>query len=279
MTFDGKAFGLEIVTAVKAHVSDVMAPVLSRLDALEKKIAEAPAPKDGKDADLAEVKVMIDEAIAALPPFPDLPEIPELPDIPAMVSEAVAAIPAPQDGKSVTVEELRPLVEESVSKAVSALPGAKDGQPGKDGVGLAGAIIDRSGNLALTLTDGTTRDLGLIIGKDGDPGKPGVNGADGVGFDDMDMVETDDGVFLRFTRGDVIKEWRLPIVRDCGVYKSDETYRIGDGVTWGGSFWIAQDETAEKPDSGKGWRLAVKKGRDGRDGTVKPDNGPPKVKI
>ena len=53
----------------------------------------------------------------------------------------------------------------------------------------------------------------------------------------------------------------------------------GDGTTWGGSFWIAQGETGEKPDTGKGWRLAVKKGRDGRDGTMKPDNGPPKVKI
>lgn len=42
-------------------------------------------------------------------------------------------------------------------------------------------------------------------------------------------------------------------------------YLEGDGVTWGGSFWIAQKDTATKPDGGE-WRLAVKKGRDGKDG-------------
>ena len=44
------------------------------------------------------------------------------------------------------------------------------------------------------------------------------------------------------------------------------TYVRGDAVTWGGSLWIAQKETSAKPDSPEsGFRLAVKKGRDGKD--------------
>lgn len=98
---------------------------------------------------------------------------------------------------------------------------------------------------------------------------PGPRGKDGFGFDDLDMVENERGVFLRFKRGDEMKEFRLPIVTDRGVWK-EGTYRKGDGVTWGGSFWICQvDETSDKPDSGKGFRLAVKKGRDGKDGIIK----------
>jgi hypothetical protein len=75
-----------------------------------------------------------------------------------------------------------------------------------------------------------------------------------------------------------VRQYRLPIVRDLGVWR-EGTYRKGDGVTWGGSFWIAQDETTDKPDGpgGKGWRLAVKKGRDGKDGPGKGPDKPAKV--
>lgn len=96
-----------------------------------------------------------------------------------------------------------------------------------------------------------------------EPGPPGL------GFDDFEMVETDIGVMLRFARGETVKEYRLPVVRDCGIWREGNTYRKGDGVTWGGSFWICQEETSDKPDGSKGWRLAVKKGRDGKDGIVK----------
>jgi hypothetical protein len=38
-----------------------------------------------------------------------------------------------QDGKSVTVEDVAPMIERAVLKAVEALPKAKDGEPGRDG--------------------------------------------------------------------------------------------------------------------------------------------------
>jgi integrin beta 3 len=65
----------------------------------------------------------------------------------------------------------------------------------------------------------------------------------------------------------------FPVVLDRGVYKTGQTYQAGDGVTWAGSFWIAQRETSEKPGEGPtGWRLAVKAGREGKQG-IKGDPG------
>ena len=78
------------------------------------------------------------------------------------------------------------------------------------------------------------------------------------------------GVTLRMTRGDAVKEYRLqlPCIVDRGVYAGDKTYRSGDAVSYGGSLWIAQNDAPQgKPGAPvSDWRLAVKKGRDGRDG-------------
>ena len=52
---------------------------------------------------------------------------------------------------------------------------------------------------------------------------------------------------------------------DAGVWKEGATYAAGDGVTLGGSFFIAQAETTAKPGKSDEWRLAVKRGTDGRD--------------
>jgi hypothetical protein len=231
--FDGKAFGSEMVEIVKRHVAGAMKPLISRIDALEKRAPErgekGEAGADGKDG--------LNGADGALG----------------------------RDGVD--------------GKDGSAGIDGKDGAPGekgidgKDGIGLAGALIDREGRLVVTLTDGTTRDLGPVVGKDGaeglrgSDGKDGRDGADGLGFDDLEVVH--DGVrgfTFRFARGEQVKEFpfTLPVVIDKGVFKDGSEYEPGDGVTWAGSFWIAQEKTAEKPDSGRGWRLAVKRGRDGK---------------
>lgn len=141
------------------------------------------------------------------------------------------------------------------------------GKDGKDGAGIVDGFVSREGHLIATLSDGTTRDFGEIVGKDGEPGK---DGRDGFGFDDMDACVLDDDrtIELSFKRGEEEKaftfKWPTPI--DRGVYKASESYSTGDAVTWGGSLWIAQKETDAKPDTpDSGWRLAVKKGRDGKD--------------
>lgn len=107
------------------------------------------------------------------------------------------------------------------------------------------------------------------------PGPQGEQGLPGICYDDVKVLQEDDGriVIWQFFRGEkLLKEVRhvTATVLDRGVWREGKFFK-GDGVSWGGSFWIAQRETDEKPGEGKsgdnsGWRLAVKRGRDGKDG-------------
>lgn len=133
-------------------------------------------------------------------------------------------------------------------------------------VSVAGALIDRTGSLVLTMSDGSTKSIGPVVGEDGDPGN------DGLGFDDLDVVyDGEKTITLKFTQGERVKEFAftMPVVIDRGVYRDGSEYKAGDGVTWGGSFWIAQKDTSAKPDAGDDWRLSVKRGRDGKNGEMK----------
>lgn len=106
-------------------------------------------------------------------------------------------------------------------------------------------------------------------GKDGQNGIDGKDGADGLGWDDFEEVLEDDRIFVhRYTKGERVKEFRhtLAVPLDRGTWRSESTYVKGDGATFGGSFFIAQRNNPGKPEDGDGWRLAIKRGRDGRDG-------------
>jgi hypothetical protein len=252
-------------------IDDVM-PLIQ--EAANLAVDALPKPRDGepgKSVTIDDVAPLIatevDRAVKALPPAKPgepgqsvtLEEV--APVIQKAVSEAVAAIPKPKDGEdgiSVTVDDVAPLLTELVEKAVSARPVPKDG------VGLAGALIDRQGDLIITLTDGTAKSLGRV------DGRPGI---DGLGFDDL-AVEHDGerGVKLKFSRDGVTKEFGLilPAVIYRGVYEEGRAYERGDTVTWGGSLWHANEETSVKPaDNNKSWTLAVRKGRDGKSEPVK----------
>jgi hypothetical protein len=50
---------------------------------------------------------------------------------------------------------------------IEARPSPVKGDKGDSGVGIAGAVIDRVGGLVLTLSDGSTKDLGQVVGRDG----------------------------------------------------------------------------------------------------------------
>lgn len=161
------------------------------------------------------------------------------------------------------------------------------GDPGRDGIGLTGAVINRSGVLVLTLSDGTVRELDVVVGRDGAPGEPGKDGRDGK--DGKDGLSFEDFVFEPEIRDRTVvltwsngakterREWRLPIILDRGVYRHEAKYEAGDAVSFGGSIWIAQADTDEKPGEGStAWRLAVKHGRPGKDGKdgEKGERGP-----
>jgi integrin beta 3 len=163
------------------------------------------------------------------------------------------------DGKDFDPAEMH----EAIAKAVASIPPAKDGINGKDGE--------------------NGRD-----GRDGLPGVPGINGKDGAngqdgfGLEDFDieMGEDQRTLTVRFVRGDVRieKQVKVATVLDTGVYKADQQYGKGDGVSWGGSFWIAQKDTTDKPGHSPDWRLAVKRGNDGKDAAVEKAPGQVRLK-
>lgn len=271
---DAKAFGEELAGIVKAAT----APLLARIEALEGQVKAVEARPPGftveelaaqVEAAAARAKFHADEAMergfAAQEDglrqiVKECSELydPELPDIPAMVAEAVEeavkSIPAPQDGKD-------------GKDGKDGAPGER-GEPGRDGLDVKDLFRADGGRLVAVMSDGTTKDLGVFVGKDGEPGRDGVDGkdgADGIGFEDMTFETDEHGrVVAKFQRGDVIKSVRLPGIVDRGPFKSGDGYEKGDAVSYGGSLWIAQEPTGDKPEGSKAWRLAVKKGRDAR---------------
>ena len=151
------------------------------------------------------------------------------------------------------------------------------GEAGKDGVGVAGALIDREGALVVTQSDGSVLALGPVVGrdgvdgKDGAPGRDGKDGAPGLGLEDLSVSHDGGrGFVFRMARGDLIKEFpvTVPVMIYRGVFREDQGgYACGDVVTHGGSLWHCDRDTEEKPgDGSKDWTLAAKRGRDGRDG-------------
>jgi hypothetical protein len=161
------------------------------------------------------------------------------------------------DLADVVADAVRP-VKEELAAARAEIAALKEAAP----MGTADALIDRDGNLVLTFTDGRTKSLGLVHGKDGKNGETFT-------LDDFDILPDPDGRTFKFcfTRGEEMHsfEFAFPVVLDRGVWK-EGTYQHGDAVTWAGSLWIAQRDTDAKPDvADSGWRLAVKKGRDGKD--------------
>ncbi|EAV2089793.1 phage gp6-like head-tail connector protein [Salmonella enterica subsp. enterica serovar Johannesburg] len=263
---------------------------LSRLAKQIEEISNAPDP---------DIESMVKAAIAHLPAS----TAPELPDIAAMVSKAVAAIPAPRDGKSVTPEDLQPMIQELVRNAVAEIPAPKDGkdfdpsmlkqlveqavsdavsampaaEPGKDGA---------DGRDALTLEvlpfideeksyprgSYATHNGGLWRAYEKTHGMRGWEClVDGLAS--IDVQQSEQRCFtltVNRTSGAIeTKSFDVPVMIYQGVFKSGQEYLPGDTVTWGGSLWHCDEQTQDKPGEtgSKGWTLAAKRGRDGRDKT------------
>ena len=236
---------VEFGKAMGVIVRDAAAPLLKRIEELEARQAErgeqGPQGERGADAEPVEVSEVVSELLVS-------PELKTVVDL--LVAESIEALPKPQDGKD----------GEQGPQGERGADGTK-GEPGADGVGLAGALIDREGSLVVTLTNGEAKSLGAIVGRDG------ANGKDGADFSEVEFdYDGERGLIIRGKGGEIVK--RLPIPIDRGYWSEGKAFEHGDVTTHDGTVFIALRDTKAKPckENAEDWRIMCRKGRDGKDG-------------
>ncbi|WCM86654.1 phage portal protein [Acidovorax sp. NCPPB 3576] len=246
---------------------DDVAPMLAEL--VTKAVADIPAPKDGKDADPEVVAELVAKAVAAIPLPQDGRSVTADDVAPLVVQEvakAVAEIPRPKDGESLPAEEVQRMVDEAVTKALSAVAVPKDGEPGRDALQLE---LQPEIDLEKSYARGTYARHAGGLWRAFEATK-GLHGWECVVEGIADLRIDQDGreftVVARTSSGaEVSKSIKVAALVDKGVFKAGTDYEAGDGVTWGGSYFIAQKDAPighpGEPGS-NGWRLAVKRGRD-----------------
>lgn len=144
------------------------------------------------------------------------------------------------------------------------------GQPGEkgiDGVGLAGAMLDRDGVLLVTLSNGETKSLGQVVGKDGSDGK------DGISFEsfDLEYLSETHEVCVKASIAGRTKELRYPAggIRPAGYWREGTKAVPGEAWVHGGSLWICMKNTEGKPaTNADAWIIAARAGKDGERGAT-----------
>jgi collagen triple helix repeat protein len=182
-------------------------------------------------------------------------------------------IPAPSytlfDGLGTCLAMARRALDEV--RALARMPGpeGKRGPKGDTGEKGERGESGKAGPAGAAGRDG-------IDGARGQKGEPGRNATDLVLLQEhieerivqvlkaAKVTTADGGRTLLVSLGGVVHEIKTAVVLDAGVW-TERSYAPGDGVTLGGSFFIAQVDTTERPGRSDDWRLAVKRGADGRD--------------
>lgn len=298
MRSDLKALADVVIQAVRATLAPLKTQLREMDDALKvlpatvakdldqrvrAAVAELPPAKDGAPGisvtvnDVAPlVAEEVAKAVAAIPRpkdgAPGTSVTPEdvAPLVAKMVQAAVADIPLPKDGESVPVGEVQRMVDEAVSKAMSAVAPPKDGAPGRDALQLE---LQPAIDLEKTYPRGTYARHAGGLWRAFEATK-GLHGwecvVDGIAHLQIEQDGREFTLVAKTSSGDEVrKSVKVAALVDRGVFKAGTMYEAGDGVTWGGSFFIAQKD-GPRGHPGEpgcdGWRLAVKRGRDGTKG-------------
>jgi integrin beta 3 len=261
--------------------------IVSRVLALVPKPEKGDPGLDGHDADAPDVDAIVARVVAAIPKPKDGQDGKSI-DVEAvvsrvysMVSKDVGLIPVPKDGEdgvSVTVDDVMPLIVREIERRVAAVPLPKDG------TGFTSALIDRAGHLVLTLSDGTTQNVGAVVGKDVDPAdveraihaqlatwpkpKDGQDGHDGLGFDDYDVyLDETRGLVLRLCQGERVKEFVLPSTFYTGDWEPGKEYPPGASFAFDGHTWVVKQKNSAKPEQGSPlWWISSRRGKQGKEG-------------
>jgi len=248
-----------------------LAPMVA--EQVSQAVKDLPAPQNGKDADPEEIAALVAKAVEAIPKPQDgksvTPEDVE-PMLAGLVAKAVDAIPRPKDGEPLPAGEVQRMVDEAVVKALSGVAAPKDGEPGRDALQLE---LQPAIDLDRVYARGTYAKHAGGLWRAFEATK-GLHGwecvVEGIAELRLDQVGREFTLVTRTSSGaEVSKSIKVASLVDKGVFKAGSDYEAGDGVTWGGSFFIAQKDAPcghpGEPGS-DGWRLAVKRGRDSSKG-------------
>ncbi|EQA1580387.1 phage gp6-like head-tail connector protein [Enterobacter hormaechei] len=283
-----KALGEEFGEAIKKLADDFKKALNEMESGLQKQMEEIrQSIPEFQPVDIPDFSKMVADAVSAI----ELPKAPEIPDLSKEIADAVEntvkqsfkSLPKPQDGKSITAEELRPLVEEVVSASLpepidveklaedvaAKIPSPESGADGRDALAIEiEPFIDEK----KSYPRGTyaTHNGGLWRSHEKTYGMRGWECiVDGVSAVDIQQDnERSFSITLERASGALeVKSFDVPVTIYRDVFKAGTEYQPGDTVTWGGSMWHCNEPTTDKPGEtgSKGWTLAVKKGRDLRD--------------
>ncbi|MFK1121615.1 hypothetical protein ACIUXL_24100 [Pseudomonas aeruginosa] len=280
----------QLEKALSAQTIPSADEVAARIDlgALAKSAAEMVPPP--QDADMEALKEHLSELVKSIPAPADGQSV-TVEDVAPLIREevakAVAEVPLAKDGESVTVDDVRPILADLVGKAVADLPPPA---PGKDAdmealrahlgdlvKGIQLPTVPTIDEVAATferrfsdLTLSWERRARETFDKAADRMPIPKDGRDALPLESFDLALGEDGrtVTVKMQAGETLieKSVKIASVIDRGVYSADKSYEQGDGTTYGGCYWIAQkDAPTGVPGGSDDWRLAVKRGRDGRD--------------
>lgn len=243
MSFDPEEFG----RFVAKSVSNKLDPIIKAVAAMETATAKMAETIAGLKAENEALK-------SAISSFPDAE---------AVAKRAAEMVPTPKDGAD----------GKDGRDGVDGADG-KDGKDGKDGVdgkdadpvsesaiadSVAAAFERRFSDLALSWERQARDEIAKALDKMPVP----RDGKDGLPADAI-SIKSDGERTVTITVGDTVEKLYFPSIIYRDVWREGE-YQKDDAVTWANSLWIALKDTSEAPGAGKDWRLAVRKGRDGRD--------------
>lgn len=254
----------EFGKAMAAIVKEATTPLVDRIAQLEaRQLERGEKGENGKDAEPIDIADVVRELVGCA-------EI--VPIVALQVAEAVAKhfeanpVQHGKDGRDGKDGEPGPRGSD----------GAK-GDPGRDGLDVKDLFRADGGRLVAVLSDGTTKDLGEFVGKDGRDGTNGKDGRDGLGFEDCAVDVCDGVVTLKFVRGDLVKSasFSIPEFTHIGFWGPTMIAKAGQFTTHDGHLWMARRDTNETPSyQAKDWQLAARKGADGSRGPAGKDYKP-----
>ena len=278
----------QIFSSITGAIRRAINPIEDRITDLINKLSEL---EQIHKADIAGLRTELLSEFAGIElgnaKFQEERAIEVVKDIKLLIQTTVDAyineLPAPKAGKDFDLDAVLPVIEEKVAAAVATIPVPENGRDGRDGEAGKDAIeidILEQVDVARRYQRGTyAKYKGGVIRSfritdpidDGGIEKAGWTviwvGIDDVLFDQNDNCRSF-GIGAQLSNGNVsMRTFALPVVIYRGVFKEGMTYAKGDSVTWGGSTWIADRETKDKPDLvDTGWILTAKKGQPGKQG-------------